>query len=273
MQSRRVGTAGDNSNEDQEANMTFEPGSLPSLVAHRGNAADFPENTLEALQSAVELGLRHVELDVQLTADRVPIVFHDSDLLRVAGRDACVHDLSWHELAAIPVDEATRFGDRFADVRIPSLAQFAETLSGWNGVTAFVEVKRASLRRFGRETVLKRIATELHAVRHQCVFISFDLPSVRLLRAMTGARIGWVVEDYDAGTEQLTREAAPDFMFGNLERIPAGVQSLWEGPWAWALYEVRDVDTARACARLGADLVETMTVRDMLAAYAGAHVG
>lgn len=253
--------------------MTFDPGSLPPLVAHRGNAADFPENTLEALQSAVELGLRHVELDVQLTADHVPIVMHDSDLLRVAGRDDCVHDLPWRDLASIPIDEATRFGGRFADVRIPSLAQFAETLSGWNGVTAFVEVKRASLRRFGRETVLKRIATDLWAVRHQCVFISFDLPSVRLLRAMTDARVGWIVEAYDADTERLVREVVPDFMFGNVERVPSAVATLWEGPWAWALYEVRDVATARSCARLGADFVETMTVRDMLAAYAEARAG
>jgi hypothetical protein len=44
--------------------------SLPTIIAHRGNAAEFPENTLEALQSAVDLGVRHVELDVQLSADR-----------------------------------------------------------------------------------------------------------------------------------------------------------------------------------------------------------
>ena len=251
--------------------MTFDPGGLLPLVAHRGNAADFPENTLEALGSAVALGLRHVELDVQLTADHVPVVFHDSDLLRVAGRDECVHDLSWRELAEIPIDEATRFGGQFTDVRVPALAQFADWLARHRDVTAFVEVKRASLRRFGRQAVLERIAAELQRVQHQCVYISFDLPSVRLLRAMTGVRVGWVVEAYDADTERLARETVPDFLFGNVERIPGTVATLWEGPWQWALYEVRDLDTARACARLGADFVETMTVRDMLAAYAGAR--
>jgi glycerophosphoryl diester phosphodiesterase len=40
--------------------------SLPQIVAHRGNAAEFPENTLESLRSAVDLGVRHLELDVQL---------------------------------------------------------------------------------------------------------------------------------------------------------------------------------------------------------------
>jgi glycerophosphoryl diester phosphodiesterase len=68
---------------------------LPEIVAHRGNAAEFPENTLQSLQSAVDLGLRWVEFDVQLTADRVPVVFHDSDLARVAGRPDSVHALPW----------------------------------------------------------------------------------------------------------------------------------------------------------------------------------
>ena len=59
---------------------------VPEIVAHRGDAEHFPENTLPALESAVQLGSRYGEVDVQLTSDRVPVVFHDADLARVAGR-------------------------------------------------------------------------------------------------------------------------------------------------------------------------------------------
>ncbi len=45
---------------------------LPEIIAHRGNAAEFPENTLQGLESAVSLGLRHLEFDVQLTATSCP---------------------------------------------------------------------------------------------------------------------------------------------------------------------------------------------------------
>lgn len=248
--------------------MTSEGIGLPPLVAHRGNAAEFPENTLESLQSAVELGLRHVEFDVQLTTDQVPVVFHDSDLERVAGRPGCVHDLTWRELASVAVGEAARFGTKFRRVCMPTLAQVTELLPSWQGVTAFVEIKRASLRRFGHEATLKRIAADVHVARDQCVYISFDLSSVRLLRAMTGNRIGWVIERYDEETERLAREAAPEFLFSNLLRVPTSVTHLWDGPWQWAVYEVRDIDTARTCRRLGAALVETMNVRSMLEAYA-----
>jgi glycerophosphoryl diester phosphodiesterase len=243
---------------------------LPTLVAHRGNAAEFPENTLESLESAVALGLRHVEFDVQLTADRVPVVFHDSDLRRVAGRPECVHDLAWTELAQVPIGENARFGDRYREVRAPALAEVMDALGSWPGVTAFVEVKRASLRRFGHAGTLPRIASDVRPALEQCVWISFDLPSVLWLRENTGGRIGWVIERYDAETERQARELAPDFLFGDVEHVPAGMVRLWDGPWRWAMYEVRDVETARRCGRLGAGLVETMTVRDMIDGYARA---
>ena len=54
--------------------MSSPPIKIPELIAHRGNAAEYPENTLPALRSALELGVRFVEFDVQLTVDRQPIL-------------------------------------------------------------------------------------------------------------------------------------------------------------------------------------------------------
>ena len=70
--------------------------------------------------------------------------------------------------------------------------------------------------------------------------------------------------------QRRARDAAPDWLFGDVERLPPDLVRLWEGRWQWALYEVRDVDTARSCGRRGADFVETMTVRAMVDAYAKA---
>ena len=248
--------------------MSRAPGTpLPPLVAHRGDAADHPENTLEALQSAVDLGLRHVEFDVQLTADGVPVMLHDADLRRVAGRPECVHDLDWAALAQVAIGEPTRFGDRFRHVRPASLARVVEAVRSWRDVTAFVEVKRASLRRFGHDAVLERVASAVAPALSQCVLISFDLPAVQRLRESAGARIGWVIERYDEPTRRLATAAMVDYLFADLECIPATVTELWRGGWQWAIYEIRDAAAARRCAGLGARLVETMNVRDMLDAY------
>ena len=239
---------------------------LPTLVAHRGNALDFPENTLPAFESAVALGLRHLECDVQLTADAVPIVVHDADLRRVGANAASVHDRTWSELAAIPVGEVDRSGTRPADVRLASLADLAQAITGWDDVTVFVEIKRASLRRFGHDLVVRRVAEVLHPVLARCVWISFDRECVERLRRDTGARIGWVLERYDDTTHGAAQSLAPDFLFGDVEEWPAG-RPLWPGRWDWALYEVRDVATARRCGEWGAAYVETMAVREMIEAY------
>lgn len=240
---------------------------LPEIIAHRGNAAEFPENTLPALASAVELGARHVEFDVQLTSDKVPVVLHDADLARVADRPDVIHDLSWSQFSEIPVGEVRRFGDRFAFTYPPSLAQTMDALAGWKGVTAFVEVKRASLRKFGREVVLRRVADVVAPAVNRCVLISFDLPSLRILRMMTGARIGWVLPTYDEHAAADAAAVAPEFLFCNLERLPTAPERLWPGPWEWAIYEVPNLPTARDCHARGARFVETMSVRALLAAY------
>jgi glycerophosphoryl diester phosphodiesterase len=241
--------------------------SLPEIIAHRGNALEFPENTLQSLASAVELGIRHIEFDVQLTADRVPVVLHDADLQRVGDRPDVVHDMTWAQLSETPVGESARFGNRFSYTYPPSLAQVVEALDAWEGVTAYVEIKRASLRRFGREAVLQRMAQVLKPSLDRCVVISFDLPSLRIMRQMIGARTGWVVADYGDASMNDATSAAPDFLFANVDRLPPGLESLWPGPWDWALYEVRDLGTARRCQSIGARYVETMAVRELRDAY------
>jgi glycerophosphoryl diester phosphodiesterase len=54
----------------------------PVVVAHRGDSYHAPENTLEAARLALAAGAQAWELDVQLTRDGVPVVLHDSKLLR-----------------------------------------------------------------------------------------------------------------------------------------------------------------------------------------------
>ena len=245
--------------------MSAEP--LPEIIAHRGNASEFPENTLEALESAVALGVRYVEFDVQLTADRVPVLLHDVDLVRVADRPDHVSDIPWAQLADYPVGEIGRFGNRFANVRPPGLYEVAGALARWDGVTAFVELKRSSIRKFGRETVLNRVLKELTPILDRCVLISFDLPALKIARVMGRARIGWVLTSYDEASLAEATALKPEFLFANHERLPADASPLWPGSWSWAIYEVRDLRTAQRLHDRGARFVETMTVRGLMKAF------
>lgn len=244
--------------------MSSQPPKLPELVAHRGNAAEYPENTLPALRSALELGVRFVEFDVQLTADRQPILLHDSNLQRTAGIDRNALEMTWQELSEVSVNEEQRFHQRYTDVGIPTLAQAASLLATYPHATAFVELKRASLRTFGQEVVVRKVCDTLKPIARQCVIISFDLAAVHHVRQVSSYRIGWVLSEYSSLSALKCEALAPDYVFCDHQLLTEGTSNLWRGPWRWAIYEVTSRKLAMDLAARGAKLVETMAVRAML---------
>ena len=70
----------------------------PIAVAHRGGAGLAGENSLAAFAMSHALGLRHVETDVRLTRDGVPVLVHDATLRRTHGIDRAVADLVRRDL-------------------------------------------------------------------------------------------------------------------------------------------------------------------------------
>ena len=83
-----------------------------SLIAHRGAVRHYPENTLLSLKNAIMAGAEAVEFDIQLSADQVPVLVHDADLLRVSGHQGLVMEQSFADLKPISVHEPQRFGQR-----------------------------------------------------------------------------------------------------------------------------------------------------------------
>lgn len=241
------------------------PSRLPQLVAHRGNAHEFPENTLAALRSAIELGARFLELDVQLSRDHVPMVVHDIELTRTAGRPGSVFDMRASELVRVEVCEPQRFGDRFSELNMPRLADAIGLLENRPQVTLFVELKRESLTRFGHDVVLPRVLETLRPFRSQCVLVSFDLPAIFHARQIGGHRVGWVLASHDDHARLKCEALAPDFLFCDLALLPR-TGALWRGPWSWVIYEVEDGETALALGARGAAFVESMRVRALVRA-------
>ena len=85
------------------------------VLAHRGLVSEFvPENTLKAFADALHAGADVIETDIQCTKDGVPIVFHDDDLIRLAGIPKKISECTWKEISVIDIG----FGKR-----IPSLEQ------------------------------------------------------------------------------------------------------------------------------------------------------
>jgi glycerophosphoryl diester phosphodiesterase len=105
------------------------------IIAHRGVHGFFPENTLEAFESAVALGADGVELDVRLTRDKVPIVYHYFYLDMLTNLSGPVFNFSLDEIL-----DAKISGTEYKQVyRIPTLREILDALVGRIGLE--IEIK------------------------------------------------------------------------------------------------------------------------------------
>ncbi len=115
----------------------FQSFTRPVIIAHRGASAYFPENTLPAIEAAIEYGSDMVEVDIRMTADGVPVISHDSNLQRTANRKENIADLTWKQLQQ--VDVGSWFHSRYDELRVLSLRQFLEVCEGQ--IPANLEIK------------------------------------------------------------------------------------------------------------------------------------
>jgi glycerophosphoryl diester phosphodiesterase len=98
------------------------------VIAHRGNSEAQPENTLPAMLSAFALGADLVEVDVRLSRDGVPVLFHDATLDRTTNGRGDLSSLTLAQLKAL--DAGAWKGPQFAGVRIPTLAEALRAARG-----------------------------------------------------------------------------------------------------------------------------------------------
>ncbi len=98
------------------------------IIAHRGSAAARPENTVLAVEQAIEDGADWVEIDVQEIADGTVIVTHDSDFMKQAGLALKVWDATMDDLDRI--DIGSWFDPAYGDARVPTLRAVLETAKG-----------------------------------------------------------------------------------------------------------------------------------------------
>ncbi len=102
------------------ARTSYFDGPLPRLLAHRGLSEhddSIAENSLAAFRAALAAGATHIESDVHATKDSVAVLFHDEDLIRVAGISSLIRELTLEDLRSIRIK---------GEAVIPTLAEGLE---------------------------------------------------------------------------------------------------------------------------------------------------
>ena len=247
-------------------NILLNASSKPTLIAHRGYSECYPENTLAGLEAALRVGAQCIEFDVHFTADGVPVVFHDTELARVTGSEGRIEEVSFATLSQLRASETDRLGKKFLQEPIPSLQDVLGLLQQWPNAIAFVEIKTATVKCFGVDTVVQGLMTALADFQTQCILISFDRSVLEAARKSGMQRIGWVLREYNSISQEHAQALLADVLICNAEKI--GADELWPGPkqkpWQWALYDIVDPDEALRWFARGADFIETWDIGGML---------
>lgn len=214
------------------------------IVAHRGANREAPENTLEAFQRAVEVGVQGIELDIQLTLDGVPVVHHDPSLADgTAGRNKLISHYT------------------FADLRSRDIASLDEVLELVNArCTVYIEIKNPA--------AVGAVVDRLQTRRSWCAIHSFDhRVALAAKQRDPQLRTGILIVSRLVDTTAAMRAARANDVWAQVDYIDAElvaqVHAAGDRIIAWT---VNDVTSALDLAAIGVDAICTDDARGLVRA-------
>jgi len=114
------------------------PGPEVVIVAHRGMAAGYPENTLAALRHSASAGFPLIEVDLRATADGHIVLMHDETVDRTTNGSGEVGRMTLAEVRSL--DAVRHVGPGFAGERVPTYPEALQALRGL-GATLVLDIK------------------------------------------------------------------------------------------------------------------------------------
>lgn len=234
------------------------------VIAHRGASSYAPENTLAAFDLALEMGVRHIELDVDFTSDGHIVVIHDDTVDRTTNGSGPVTS---HTLAALrALDAGSWFGDKFTGERIPT---FHEVLERYKGrVHLHTEIK-------GLSPSLSQQTADLirtHGMEEQVTITSFQNVRLEEMRAYAPELpMGWLVVEVSEAIIAQARAMGVTQLCPRANTVtPELVRRLHAEGFVARAWGVTTEDLMQQVVQAGADGM-TINFPDKLMAYLQSH--
>jgi len=160
------------------------PSPVPLVIAHRGDSAHRPENTLASFASALEIGAAIVEFDVHLSRDGEVIVIHDAKVDRTTDGHGLVKQMTLAEIKALSAGYPTRFGAAFAGERVPTLGETLGLLR--ERAKAMIEIKPEAVTDDAQGGIEAHVVQEVRkaGMEKDVALISFDRRALLRCRAL-----------------------------------------------------------------------------------------
>jgi len=210
--------------------------------AHRGDSSLFRENTIVALESAINAGAEVVEIDVRLTLDGKVIVLHDSNLERLWGVSKESTDLTWAEISKLGSGQD----------RIPLLIDVLNLFVGTNSIL-MIDMEQLEPAQKSFEVVASGPLPESQ------IFWCGNLDGMRQIRTLsTQARIWMPWDKLELPTLAEINELMPEFINLHYSFVTQkSVNAFKKMGFKVAVWTVDDEPTMRWAAAIGVDSITT----------------
>ena len=147
------------------------------IVAHRGYAALYPENTMVAFRRSLELGADTIELDIHYSKEGIPVVIHDDTLDRTTTSSGSIRKLSLQDIRQ--ADAGVKFSPEFVGSQVPLLEEALDLCSGRAGLQ--LELKETITESEGRALLH---LLKVHDMLDHTMIISFIFTNLTLMREL-----------------------------------------------------------------------------------------
>ncbi len=236
------------------------PDSLSKVhwVAHRGDCEHYIENTLNSIKSAMSNGIEHIEIDVQLTQEGLPVVFHDNNLKAMLNLDTCMSKVSFSHINKQPLTPRKKTTVLTNDEYIPMLSQVVSLIQKSPNVTLYVEVKNINFCYFSYQYVYKRIINTLKPIIKQVVIIGFSYRFLRLVKKNSTLPIAYVLPSWKHYSIKMLSNLQPEIIFSDINIIPT-TEEFFTKKETWVVYEISHIEQARRLMNQGIYGFESFT--------------
>jgi len=161
------------------------------VTAHRGDSARALENTLPAIEKAIESGADCIEIDVRRTKDLELVLLHDASLERTTGLKGNIWDYEYHQIQHL--DAGSWFDDAFSGTPIPTLRQALEICQG--KIIVNIEIKDGNNNEGIEKQTIELI--QAYGIAEQCVITSKNYDYLATSKRLNAdIKIGIILDEY-----------------------------------------------------------------------------
>lgn len=237
---------------------------ISQIIAHRGLQRVYPENTSLAIQAAIDLGVRQIEVDLQFSKDGEPILYHDEDCMRLSARPERVQDLSIFDLLKMPIYEPDRFCKEYILNTIEPLDVIVNFLKQYPDLHFYLELKDEAIAHQGLDYCLAKIMMVIAEFVDRVTLIGFSEQAIWAAKTAFHYRNTGLVLSSLVNAPIKCQDLQVDIAFVNVNLIDNALPKL---PCPIALYEISSVVEAKKWLNQGVEKIETFCSDHMLSGF------